>query len=80
MESFKCRFCDGEIIFFETAEVFGNKADYDICIKCGSLQISDAPWLSIAHTTGTSNTDTGAASRSISVSKIVIAFFNYNTI
>jgi hypothetical protein len=39
------------------------------------LQISDAPWLSLAHTTGISNTDTGAASRSISVAKLVIAFF-----
>jgi hypothetical protein len=39
------------------------------------LQISDAPWLSLAHATSISNTDTGAASRSISVHKTIIAFF-----
>lgn len=71
-----CRFCSSQVNFFSKATVFRQEAGFDFCQTCGSVQITDVPWLEEAHFGGIVDTDTGAAMRSIDIARNFTLFMH----
>lgn len=74
----KCRFCDGETEYFDTAKVMNEEAKYNRCVVCESVQVENPHWLAKAHKLAISNYDTGLVARNLIVSKLIAAVLRLN--